>query len=560
MRHNFRVVKITIAQLNPTIGDIQGNLDKATSALQRSAKEEADLLAFPELFLTGYPPLDLLEKNWFINKVEAAVKQLRSVSKKYPEVGVVIGCPWRTGLSTGKGLYNVALVIRNGEIVGIQAKTLLPTYDVFNETRYFDPAPKSQPVRFKGEKLGITVCEDAWNIQELWPAKPLYTEDPVAQLVKKGATLLINISASPFSIGKEELRWKFISKHVKRSQKPFLYVNQVGGNDELVFDGRSLMVNARGRPLFVASAFKEHMGTIDLKSAKVLKYKAQDKIETVFQALVLGTRDYLHKCGFKKAVIGLSGGIDSALVAVIAAEALGNDNVLGISMPSPFSSAGSVDDSKALAGNLGIDFKVIPITEVYKTYLNEVRENFSGKPEDSTEENIQARIRGNILMAFSNKFGYLTLSTGNKSELSTGYCTLYGDMSGGLAVISDVPKTMVYELAKYVNRNKEIIPQVIIDKEPSAELRPNQRDQDTLPPYPILDQILQLYIEEGFSAEEIIAKKKFDSEVVLWVVKTVDRNEYKRRQAAPGLKVTGKAFGRGRNMPVAAKFCAFRSE
>ncbi len=546
-------MKITIAQLDPTVGDVQGNLEKALAALALASQDKSDLVVFSELFLTGYPPLDLLEKTWFITKVQAAVKELVRRSKEHPAIGIIIGAPWPTRLKTGKGLFNAALFIHNGKLVGVQPKTLLPTYDVFNETRYFDPSPYIKPIRFKGEHIGISVCEDAWNIEGLWPTRRLYNEEPISILVKKGATILINISASPFSIGKETLRYKFVRDHAKKHGVPFIYVNQVGGNDELVFDGRSLVSNGTGRPIFIAPAFVEHCLTVDIKKSRPCSYKPQPGIETVYQALVLGTRDYLHKCGFKKAVVGLSGGIDSALVAAIAADALGNDNVLGITMPSPFSSQGSIEDSRTLARNLGIDFKNISITDIHGTYLNTVAPSFSGRPADTTEENLQARIRGNILMAFSNKFGYLTLSTGNKSELSTGYCTLYGDMSGGLAVISDVPKTMVYELARYINRDTELIPQATIDKEPSAELRPDQRDQDTLPPYPVLDQILQLYIEEGLSAEEII-KKKYDRDTVLWVTRTVDRNEYKRRQAAPGLKVTGKAFGRGRHMPVAAKF------
>ncbi len=545
-------MKITIAQLNPTIGDIHGNLQKALSALEKGSKAQADLVVLPELFITGYPPKDLLERTWFIKNVQKAIATLVKETKKHPTTGVVIGTPWPTGTKAGNGLFNAALVLYKGKILGVQAKSLLPTYDVFDEARHFEPALTVKPIPFKGEKLGISICEDAWNIQELWPEKRVYSRDPVALLAKQKATLMINISASPFSAGKEAIRWKIIKKHALKYKKPFIYVNQIGGNDELVFDGRSIVVNTKGQALNIAPGFQEYCATVDLAQKKTCIYKPQPKIQTIYEALVLGTHDYLHKCGFKKAVIGLSGGIDSAVVACIAKDALGSKNVLGISMPSPFSSTGSIEDSRALAQNLGIDFKVIPITPVYEEYLKTFQDAFVGHERDITEENIQARIRGNILMAFSNKFGCLTLATGNKSELSTGYCTLYGDMSGGLSVIADLPKMTVYALAAHINRKSLVIPKAIIDKAPSAELRPDQTDQDTLPPYPVLDQILQLYIEEGYSLEALF-KKKFDPEVVQWVIKAVDRNEYKRRQAAPGLKVTGKAFGMGRRMPIAAK-------
>ncbi len=546
-------MKVVAAQLNPVVGDIDGNLRKAIKTLRHSVKELPDLLVFPELFLAGYPPRDLLERPSFIEKAGNAVKELARVSVNYPQTGIIIGAPLPSNQEGGRGLYNTAVLIYRGQILNTQPKSLLPTYDVFDEARYFDPAPDNRPIDFKGETLGLTVCEDAWNDPELW-AKRNYPYDPVEEVVKKGASILINISASPFQIGKEEVRYRIISNHARKHKVPFVYVNQIGGNDELIFDGRSLCVDGSGECLKVFPAFKEHIQAVDLTKKGIAgAYVPQDKVESVYEALVLGLRDYIRKCGFSRAVLGLSGGIDSAVTCCLAAEALGSENVLGISMPSLFSSPGSVEDSRRLAENLGIEFKIIPISNIYSGYLETLAEHFRGKEADITEENIQARIRGNILMAFSNKFGHLVLSTGNKSEVAVGYCTLYGDMSGGLSVISDVPKTMVYQLARFINRDKQLIPREIIEKAPSAELKPNQLDQDTLPPYDILDQILCYYLDEGYSAGDII-RKGFSPETVRWVITTVDRNEYKRKQAAPGLKVTSKAFGVGRRMPIAARY------
>ncbi len=546
-------MKIAIAQLNPVVGDINGNLEKIKNALDDNAVSGADLLVFPELFLVGYPPKDLLERPWFIEKVDEAISRLVKISVEYPEVGILFGAPLPTGRDTGKGLANGAVLIFQGEIIFAQEKSLLPTYDVFDEARHFDPSKEIDIIPFKDEMLGISICEDAWNDPDFWPNQIVYDFDPIQELASKGATLLINISASPFHVGKDELRYKLIRNHAKRYKIPFLFVNQIGGNDELIFDGGSMCLDRNGDPVFLAPFFEECLQLFDTdKLGSPNSYLPQHKIESVYRALVLGLRDYLTKCGFKKAVIGLSGGIDSALTAVLAVKALGKENVLGITMPSPFSSGGSVEDSRQLAHNLGIQFKIIHISSIYQSYLETLTGHFEGRDTDVTEENIQARIRGNILMAFSNKFGYLALSTGNKSELAVGYCTLYGDMSGGLSVISDVPKTMVYELAEFVNRNGEIIPRAIIEKAPSAELRPDQVDQDTLPPYPVLDKILHSYIEEGYSMDQIIAMG-IGPEIVEWVIKTVDRNEYKRKQAAPGLKVTSKAFGVGRRIPVAKK-------
>jgi len=544
---------VGLAQLNPVVGDIEGNLKKIEDTLAQYSPCGVDLLIFPELFITGYPPRDLLEKPWFLKEVEKSVTGLRQLSLRYPGTGILMGLPVPTDRTVGRGLYNGAVLVYQGKEIGRTAKTLLPIYDVFDEERYFDPAPRVETVPFKGEVLGVSICEDAWNDPELWPSRRMYSFDPIEALAKQGATLLVNISASPFTVGKEEIRYRLIRNHARRHNIPFIYVNQVGGNDELVFDGRSMAFNRRGELLYLGAPFKEEIGIIDTeKETDTFLYSSQDRIQSVFEALVLGTRDYLKKCGFKKAVIGLSGGIDSAVTCCIAVEALGRENVLGISMPSPYSSAGSVTDSQKLASNLGIQFLVIPITQVFESYLTIFDGFLEGRRLDIAEENLQARIRGNILMAFANRFGYLVLSTGNKSELAVGYCTLYGDMSGGLSVLADVPKTMVYDLAGYINRSKEIIPLEIIHKAPSAELRPGQTDQDTLPPYPLLDQILYLYVEENLGVEEIV-QLGLDEDTVKKVVRSVNASEYKRRQAAPGLKVTSKAFGMGRRMPIAAR-------
>jgi NAD+ synthase (glutamine-hydrolysing) len=548
-------MKITMAQLNPTIGGFAGNLAKIEQTLQATAGSAPDLVVFPELFLTGYPPRDLLERNWFVKQTQDAIDKVCEDSKAYPETGILIGAPLLTGLSVGKGLYNAALLIYRGEVLFQQSKSLLPTYDVFDESRYFDPASSVSIVPFRGEVLGISICEDAWTDAELWLRLP-YSFDPIASLARQGATLLINISASPFWAGKEAIRYRLISGHARRHGLPFVFVNQVGANDELIFDGCSLFLDRNGNAAQVFPAFAEDVRTVDsAQPAGDPTFVPQPKIESIFEALLLGMRDYLRKTGFRQVVIGLSGGIDSALTCALAVAALGKDNVLGVAMPSPYSSEGSVADARQLAANLGIRFETVRIGEIFQAYLNTLEPHFEDRPPDITEENMQARIRGNTLMAFSNKFGYLVLTTGNKSELAVGYCTLYGDMSGGLAVIADVPKTMVYQLARYVNRHDEIIPEASLTKPPSAELRPNQTDQDTLPPYEVLDAILQLYVDEGQSVQEIV-DRGFERQTVAWVARTVDRSEYKRWQAAPGLKVTSKAFGTGRRLPIAARYSA----
>jgi NAD+ synthase (glutamine-hydrolysing) len=545
-------MQIAIAQLNPLVGDISGNAERLLEFARKCHAAGADLVVFPELYLVGYPPRDLLEKRWFIDDVEAAIAAIARASSEFAGTGVLFGAPTRTGEQIGAGLHNSAVLIEGGRVVAVRHKSLLPTYDVFDELRYFDPASDISPVEFKGETLGISICEDAWNLQELWPDQRLYRREPISELAAQGATVMINLSASPFYAGKDRVRYDLIASHARRHRVPFVYANQVGGNDELIFDGGSLALDSRGRILIAWQHFGEEIRIIDSRAEGREDHEPLEEIAAVHEALLLGVNDYLYKCGFTRAVIGLSGGIDSAVTCALAAEALDPENVLGVTMPSMYSSEGSVTDSQALAENLGIELEEVAIADIYGAYVETIRPLIPPPP-GTTEENIQARIRGNILMAISNEHGHLVLSTGNKSELAVGYCTLYGDMSGGLAVLADVPKMMVYELAEFINRDGEIIPRNTIEKAPSAELRPDQTDQDTLPPYPVLDAILELYVEEGLSSEEIVAEG-FNAETVGWVVGAVNRNEYKRRQAAPGLKVTTKAFGTGRRMPIAARY------
>jgi NAD+ synthase (glutamine-hydrolysing) len=545
-------VKLALAQLNPLVGDTSGNLAKLAQVLQ-SVAAGVDLVIFTELFLVGYPPRDLLERPAFIRKSQQALEEVARLSGRYPQTGILVGAPRPTDRERGKGLANTAHLFFQGQLLFTQDKSLLPSYDVFDETRHFDPAREIRVTPFKEEKLGISICEDAWCGVESG-CRRFYDWDPMEALVQAGATVLINLSASPYQVGKEEVRYHLMGAHARKFHLPFVYVNQVGGNDELIFDGHSLAFDPRGETLAVLPGFEEAVVAVDLgQPGTPGLFTPGEPIAAAHDALVLGLRDYLHKTGFSRAVVGLSGGVDSAVVCALAVQALGPDNVLGVAMPSRFSSPGSLTDAEALARNLGVAFRVIPIAPIYEAYLEAFREHFPVDRVDVTLENIQARIRGNILMALSNRFGNLVLATGNKSELSVGYCTLYGDMSGGLSVLGDVPKTMVYELARYLNRQREIIPASTIDKPPSAELRPDQKDQDSLPPYDILDQIIQLYLVEAHSCEEIVARG-FDADTVRWIIRTIDRNEYKRRQAAPALKVTSKSFGMGRRLPIAAKY------
>jgi NAD+ synthetase len=539
-------MKAGLAQLNTTVGDLPGNHARILAAYREAVAGGADIVVTPELAITGYPPQDLVFKSRFVPL------NLEMLDRLHAEVGPT---PLVTGFidrndGPGAPFRNAAAILQQGQPVRKIYKSLLPTYDVFDEDRYFEPASDSQPVRVDGRSLGLTICEDVW----VYPFLPrrLYPRDPVGSLVAGGAEFLFNLSASPFHCGKPRQRLEMLSKLAAAHGRPFVYCNALGGNDQLVFDGNSLVFDARGRCVAQLPAFEECVRVVDLEGPLV-EPVYQSEPEELYAALVLGLRDYAQKCGFKSVVLGLSGGIDSAVTAVIAAEALGPRAVHGVTMPTQFSSGGSVEDSRLLARSLGIHFLTVPIQRSFETFKEQFREIFAGLPEDTTEENMQPRLRAMTLMALSNKFGHLLLTTGNKSELAVGYCTIYGDMAGGLAVISDVPKTKIYELARWINRDREIIPGDTITKPPSAELKPNQRDQDTLPPYELLDEILQLYVEEAMTARDIIARG-FEEKTVRWVARRVDLNEWKREQAAPGLKVTGKAFGLGRRMPLAQRF------
>ena len=556
-------MKICLAQINPTVGDFEQNVKKICRFINTAKKKRADLIVFPEMCIVGYPPKDLLELSGF---VDSNLKALEEVKKNVTGISAIVGFVDRNVGHRGKNLYNAAAYINNKEIVSRHYKSLLPTYDVFDEDRYFESAHSISLAKISGRKSGISICEDAWGANIIWHGK-IHHKDPVESMIRQGAEIIINISASPFTIGKQDERLKMLTSHAKKYNVPIVFVNQIGGNDDLVFDGNSLVINKKGVIVDKALSFEEDLLMVEFKGPDISAGGSkpssvgkrtqagadEGEIESVYDALVLGTRDYVRKCGFKKAVIGLSGGIDSAVTAVIAARALGKGKVLGVTMPSGFSSKGSVKDSKALAKRLGIAFENIPIKSVYNAYTRTLSDMFTGLPFDVTEENLQARIRGKILMAISNKYGYLVLTTGNKSELAVGYCTLYGDMCGGLAVISDIPKTMVYDIAEYINRKKEIIPIDTIEKPPSAELRPDQKDQDSLPPYDILDGVLRAYVEESKDIDDIVGIG-FNETLVKDIIKKVDTNEYKRKQAAPGLKVTSKAFGTGRRMPLAQRY------
>ena len=545
-------MKVAIAQLNPVVGDIENNLRRMRLAVEAMPPGEAELIVFPELYLCGYPPRDLLTLPWFLDQLDRAAEEVRALSSSRPDLGILFGTARRNGSRAGMGLANAALLFSGGELVAERFKRLLPVYDVFDERRYFDPGESVEVVEFAGEKLGISICEDAWS-DPGFETQLLYDENPIETLARAGSTLLINLSASPFHRRKEENRYGRYAHHARRWGLPLVFAAQVGANDELIFDGRSMALDARGRLIAGLNAFEEEVRVVDTAAPGTLDhFPRSPEIESIHKALVLGVRDYMRKCGFSHVVLGLSGGIDSAVVACIAAEALGAENVRAVTMPSRYSSPGSVTDSKLLAERLGIRLDEIPIGPVFDRFREVLAEPFAGREEDITEENLQARIRGTLLMAYANKFGCLVLSTGNKSELAVGYCTLYGDMDGGLAVISDLPKLTVYELARWYNREHELIPEAILTKAPSAELAPDQVDSDSLPPYEVLDPILEAYLERLLSVEEIV-EEGYDEATVRRVVRMVDRNEYKRRQAPPGLKVSPKAFGVGRRMPIAAR-------
>ncbi|HYY69098.1 MAG TPA: NAD+ synthase, partial [Terriglobales bacterium] len=493
---------------------------------------------------------DLVEKRSF---VEANCRTASKIAENTRGMAVVLGLVTPTQSETGKSVMNSAAMLREGRIEFIQSKMLLPTYDVFDEARNFAPAKKQEVFPFAGRNLALTICEDAWNDKHFWDRR-LYGIDPVEMLMGDGGDFLINISASPFHIGKREFRRRMLAAIAREYKAPLVMVNQVGGNDQLVFDGSSLALGPEGQVVAQAKSFEDDLVFLDTETLAGDMHPQIEGLEaSAYAALVLGTRDYVRKCGFQRVIVGLSGGIDSALTACIAVDALGAENVTGVSMPGPYSSRGSIEDARALVNNLGINFEIVRITEIFDDYRKALKPIFAARPEDATEENIQARIRGALLMALSNKFGSLVLTTGNKSELAVGYCTLYGDMVGGLAVISDVPKTMVYRLAQYVNSRRPIIPKSTLEKPPSAELRPNQTDQDVLPPYEVLDTILEDYIEDLKTPEQIAAERSYDLELVRKVASMVERSEYKRQQAAPGIKITEKAFGMGRRFPIAQK-------
>ena len=546
-------MKIALAQINPTVGDFQGNTKKIIDFAREASAAQADVVMFPELAVCGYPPADFLDKPSFVTRCAEATAEIAATATAGTPLAILCGYVTPAPPGSGKQVANSAALLRNGVVEFVQSKRLLPFYDVFDEQRYFAPAEKQSLHSLGGERLALTICEDAWNDKLFWQSR-LYSVDPVEELMRGGGSLILNISASPYYRGKRELRHRMLAAIAQRHHASVVMVNQVGGNDSLVFDGASFALGPNGEIVAQARSFAEDLVFFD-STALTGDRRTVDPSEdaAVYQALVLGTRDYVRKCGFSKVLVGLSGGVDSALVAAIAVDALGKENVTTIGMPSQYSSAGSIEDARALAANLGICFKTIPIHDLFGQYTQALAPLFAGRDSDLTEENIQSRIRGNLLMALSNKFNALVLTTGNKSEMSVGYCTLYGDMVGALAVIGDVVKTEVYQLCRYLNRERTVIPQAILEKAPSAELRPGQKDTDSLPPYEVLDPILQAYVERYETPEQIAAKYHFDLATVSQVVKLVERSEYKRQQAAPVLKVTSKSFGMGRRFPIAVK-------
>ena len=565
---NLTPLKIGLLQLNSTVGDFAANCRKLVAGYDQARALGGEFVIAPELFLCGYPPRDLLLRADF---VQANLAALAETAKSIGPIPLCVGYVDENSERPGRALHNSAAVLQNGKIIWRTNKSLLPTYDVFDEDRYFEPAKSAVPFEFKGRKLGITICEDIWNDEDFWPER-LYHRDPIKELTGQGAEIILNISASPWHDGKEKTRFAMLQRVARDERVPLAQVNLVGANDELIFDGYSVALNSRGEVIALGKGFAEDILVVDLEAevqSPTCRAGAERRWESkvqshsdfppreqqLFSALSLGLSDYVHKCGFKSVIVGLSGGIDSALVAVLAAEALGADKVLGVSMPARYSSEGSLSDAEALAKNLGIRYEVLPIEPVLQSVEKQLAKVFAGTRPDEAEENVQSRLRGVTLMALSNKFGALVLTTGNKSEMAVGYCTLYGDMCGALAVIADVFKTDIYKIARWVNRVKVIIPEASITKPPSAELRPNQKDQDSLPPYETLDQILDAYVVQHLSREEII-RRGFDAAVVNDVINKVTFSEYKRRQAAPGLKVSPRAFGMGRRIPIAQKFRA----
>ncbi|MGA2753557.1 MAG: NAD+ synthase [Terracidiphilus sp.] len=544
-------MKIALAQIDPTVGDFTGNLEKILAASHRAADSGARLTVFSELAICGYPPADFVEKPSFLARCRAAVEDLAAATRDLP-TAVLAGVALPAGGQDGKPAFNAAVLLDRGQLLLEQHKRLLPFYDVFDEQRYFSPSGPQKVIDFEGLRLAVSICEDAWNDKNFWRRR-LYTIDPMEELVRQNPSLHINLSSSPFWHNKRAVRREMLAAIARRDAIPVLMCNQVGGDDSLIFDGSSLALNARGELIAQAASFQEDLVVVDPFNASPVPLPEDDETEAAYRALVLGTRDYVRKCGFRKVIVGLSGGIDSALVAAIATEALGAENVIGIGMPSPYSSSGSIDDSRQLASNLGIRFEAISISELFADFNRALAPLFTGLPSDITEENIQPRIRGTILMALSNKLGALVLTTGNKSEMAVGYCTLYGDMVGALAVIGDLVKTRVYAICNWLNRDQEKIPAAILSKSPSAELRPGQMDTDSLPPYEVLDPIVEAYVERYETPECIAKERGFPLDLVQQVVRLIERSEYKRQQAAPVLKVTSKSFGMGRRFPIAVK-------
>jgi NAD+ synthase (glutamine-hydrolysing) len=543
-------VKIALGQINPTVGDFSGNAAKIIQFSQQARNAGAHLILFPELAVSGYPPFDLVERRSFVTRSRSTAEKIAAETQG---IAVICGMVTPAQANSGKTVMNSAALLRDGRIDFVQSKMLLPTYDVFDESRNFAPAKSQQLFKFSGNQVALTICEDAWNDKRFWN-RQLYGVDPVEELVRAGGNVVLNISASPFWLGKRELRRDMLASIARNQKVPVAMVNQVGGNDSLVFDGSSMVIGPDGQILAQAKSFEEDLIYFDSeKLAGDMHTQIAGEEASAYEALVLGTRDYVHKCGFHKAIIGLSGGIDSALTASVAVDALGHENVIGVGMPGPYSSEGSIEDARELAQNLKIRFELLSINNIYDAARQTLSPVFSGLAPDVTEENIQSRARGMLLMALSNKLGALVLSTGNKSELAVGYCTLYGDMVGGLAVISDVPKTLVYRLAAYVNSRSKVIPEATIEKPPSAELRPDQKDSDSLPPYDVLDAVLEEFVEESSSVDQIARVQNLDPDLVRRVIRMIERSEYKRQQAAPGIKISAKAFGFGRRFPIAAK-------